>query len=372
MTICDGANYAPTSQLRAVVEPGEFNFAAAYLDHGHIYGQVNGLLSAGASLTKVYDPDPAKVAAFCKTFPAARAVERFEDLLADATLHLIAAAAIPDQRADIGAQVMAAGKDYFTDKSPFTTLDQLAATRARVAETGRRYFVYYSERIHNEAAWHAGEMVAQGAVGDVIQVLNIAPHRLSASTRPEWFFQKQRYGGIITDIGSHQVEQFLTYSGAVDARVNFAAVRNHANPATPELEDFGEFSLSGMRAATIPAARGPSFYARIDWYTPGGSPVWGDGRTFILGTEGSLEVRKYMDVARSAPAAKVFYTSGETVEEIDCLNQVGFPFFGQLVLDVLNNTDRAMSQSHIFKAAEISLQAQAFADSQAQVLNGVE
>ncbi len=367
MTIADGASYAPSSELRAVVEPGEFCFAAAYLDHGHIYGQVNGLLGAGATLTKVYDPEPARVAAFCKAYPQVSAVDSFDELLADQELQLIAAAAIPDQRADIGARVLGADKHYFTDKSPFTTLEQLAATKQKVAETGKRYFVYYSERIHNEAAWHAGEMVAQGAVGDVIQVLNIAPHRLSADTRPDWFFQKKRYGGIITDIGSHQVEQFLTYSNSVDAQVNFAAVRNHANPDNPELEDFGEFSLSGTRADAGTGAQRPSFYSRIDWYTPAGSPVWGDGRTFILGTEGSLEVRKYMDVARSAPASKVYYTGSDGVEEIDCLNQVGFPFFGQLILDVLNTTEQAMSQAHIFKAAEISLRAQAMADEASQL-----
>lgn len=362
MTIADGASYAPVTELRAVVEPGEFNFAAAYLDHGHIYGQVKGLLGAGATLSKVYDPDPAKLAAFCEEFPQVNACLHFEDLLADQSLHLIAAAAIPDQRADIGAQVMASGKHYFTDKSPFTTLEQLTSTRQRVAETGKRYFVYYSERIHNEAAWHAGEMVAQGAVGEVIQVLNVAPHRLAADTRPDWFFQKQRYGGIITDIGSHQVEQFLTYSSCVDAQVNFAAVRNQSHPETPQLEDFGEFSLSGTRPNLALDAQSPSFYARVDWYTPKGSPVWGDGRTFILGTQGSIEVRKYMDVARTAPASTVFYTSHGGVEEIDCLGQVGYPFFGQLIVDVLNNTEHAMSQAHIFKAAEISLRAQALAD----------
>lgn len=362
MTIGDGASYAPSSELRAVVEPGEFNFAVAHLDHGHIYGQTKGLLGAGATLTHVYDTDSERLAAFCEAFPQARPVERFEDILDEPSIQLVASAAIPHQRADIGAQVLRADKHYFTDKSPFTTLSQLAMIKDLVAESGRRYFVYYAERIHNEAAWHAGEMVAQGAVGDVIQVLNIAPHRLAIATRPPWFFQKRCYGGIITDIGSHQVEQFLTYSGCVDAEINFAAVRNHSHPEKPELEDFGEFSLSGIAAGAQSGAKPASFYSRIDWYTPAGSPVWGDGRTFILGTRGSLEVRKYVDLARSAPAAMVLYTNEETVEEIDCLGRVGFPFFGQLILDALNSTELAMTQAHIFKAAEISMLAQAQAD----------
>ena len=48
--IKDGANYAPTGEALKVVGPGEFCFASAFLDHGHIYGQTNGLRDAGATL----------------------------------------------------------------------------------------------------------------------------------------------------------------------------------------------------------------------------------------------------------------------------------------------------------------------------------
>ncbi len=354
MTIGDGANYAPESQDEAVVGAGEFRFAAAYLDHGHIYGQTNGLLGAGGTLTHVYDPDPERVAAFVERYPTVQTASSFEALLEDNSLHLIASAAVPNQRGAIGEAVMRAGKDYFTDKSPFTTLAQLDSARRVCAETDRRYFVYYAERVHNEAAWHAGEIIAAGDIGRVLQVVTLAPHRLSKDSRPEWFFDKAAYGGIITDIGSHQVEQFLTYAGCAAAQVNFARVENFGHPDRPGLEDFGEYSLLGDNGA--------SFYSRVDWYTPESMPVWGDGRTFVLGSTGTLEVRKYVDLGRQAPASLVLKANSGAVETIDCLNRVGYPFFGQLILDVLNRTERAMTQDHTFKAAELSMQAQAFAD----------
>ena len=352
MSISDGATYAPTSAARRVVEPGVFRFAAAYLDHGHINGQTNGLIEAGAQLVSVYEPDEVRCQQFTERFPEARVVSDFSQILDDPSIHLVASAAIPNRRADIGVEVLESGKDYFTDKSPFTSLDQLSTVRAAVKRTGQRYFVYYAERIHNEAAWHAGELVSSGAVGDVIQVLNIAPHRLSASTRPSWFFDKSQYGGILTDIGSHQVEQFLTYAGCRDAKVTLARVTSH--PEYPGLENFGEMAMVGDNGA--------SFYSRVDWFTPRGMPVWGDGRTFILGTEGSIEIRKYVDVARAAPASKVFLADARSVTEIDCLGVTGFPYFGQLILDSLNRTETAMTQAHIFKAAELSLRAQRVAD----------
>ncbi|WP_372809196.1 Gfo/Idh/MocA family protein, partial [Pontiella sp.] len=296
----------------------------------------------------------AKVSAFVERNPEAQVAESYGQILADPDVRLVAAAAVPCQRADIGFQAMEAGKDYFTDKAPFTTLEQLAAARRCVATTGRKYLVYYGERLHNEAGMKAGELIAQGAVGRVLQVINLAPHRLGKQPRPDWFFQKQKYGGILTDLGSHQFEQFLHYTGAQDAVVNFARVENFNHPDRPELEDFGEASLT--------ADNGASFYCRLDWFTPDGSPTWGDGRTFVVGTEGTLEARKYMDVGRKAPDSRIFLTTGDAVQEIDCFERVGFPFFGALIRDCINRTENAMTQSHAFKAAELSMKAQALAD----------
>jgi predicted dehydrogenase len=250
---------------------------------------------------------------------------------------------------------MDAGKDYYTDKSPFTTLEQLAEVRAKVAATGRKYMVGYSERLGNEAAWQAGELIREGVIGRVLQILNLAPHNLAAASRPGWFFEKKRYGGIITDIGSHQFEQFLTYGAASGATVNFARVANLGNPEHPGLEDFGEASLT--------LDTGASAYCRIDWFNPKASRTWGDGRTFILGDKGYMELRKYIDLCREGPGNKILLVNDEVETEIDCEGRVGFPFNGRLILDVLNRTENAMTQEHAFKAAELSMQAQAMADS---------
>ncbi|WP_133468072.1 Gfo/Idh/MocA family protein [Paraglaciecola marina] len=354
VNIKDGANYAPMGKAQQVVKPNECIFSVAFLDHGHIYGQTNGLLQAGATLKYVFEPDLAKREVFCAKYPQVTVVESFSNIIDDSDTKIVVSAAIPNLRADIGIQVMASGKDYFTDKSPFTTLEQLEKVKKVVQSTNQIYAVYYAERLHNEAAWMAGELISQGKIGKVLQVINLAPHRLAKPTRPDWFFDKNSYGGILTDIGSHQVEQFLTYSGETDARVNFARVANLNNPDKVGLEDFGEMSLIGKN--------GTSFYSRVDWFTPDGQATWGDGRTFIMGTEGNIECRKYNDVARLAPASKVFLTNKIEEIEIDCLGESTFPYFGHLILDVMNRTDYAMTQEHVFKAAELSLKAQKVAD----------
>lgn len=352
--IGDGANYAPTADAEKVVGPGEFSFAACFLDHGHINGQVNGLRDAGGTLKWVYDPDQARVADFCANFPEAQVAASYEDVLADDEVRLITAAAIPNKRAAIGHQAMRAGKDYFTDKSPFTTLAQLDETRQVVEETGRKYMVYFAERLHNDAAWQAGELIKQGAIGEVLQVLIMAPHRMARETRPAWFFDKAAYGGILTDIGSHQVEQFLAFTGNSDATIELARVANLTAPEHPGMEDFGEVVMTGSNGAKL--------YARVDWLTPPGLRVWGDGRTFITGAKGTMELRKYIDVTRDVPVSTIFLVDGEGEHEIACQGATGFPFFGQLILDCLNRTEKAMTQEHAFKAAELSMKAQEMAD----------
>jgi predicted dehydrogenase len=353
MQKADGMRYAPQGKAKAVCGPGEFRFAAIGLDHGHIYGMCNGLTEAGGELVSVYDPDPAKVADFCKTYPGVKPAVSEQEILDDATLKLIASAPVPCERGPLGLRTMDHGKDYFTDKPPFTTLEQLAAARQKTGATGLKYAVYYAERLHVEAAVYAGQLIQEGAIGRVLQVIGLGPHRLNAPTRPAWFWRKECYGGILVDIGSHQIEQFLYYAGAKDAQVLHSKVANYQNHEHPDFDDFGD--------ATLVANNGATFYFRVDWFTPRGLGAWGDGRTIVIGTDGYLELRKYLDVARDAVGDHVYLVDHQGERHLAVHGQIGFPFFGQLILDCLNRTELAMPQKHTFLAAELALQAQASA-----------
>lgn len=246
--------------------------------------------------------------------------------------------------------MLEAGKHYFADKPPMTTLAQLEQARAKTAETGMKYAVYYSERLHVESAVLAGRLVADGAIGRVVQVLGMGPHRLNAGARPPWFFDHDAYGGILCDIGSHQLEQVLYYGGCDDVTITSARVANYAHKEHPGLEDFGD--------VTVVLGNGVTGYCRVDWFTPDGLSTWGDGRTFILGTDGYIELRKYLDVGREPVGDHVYLVDGKGEHHIAAAGQVGYPFFGELILDCLEGTERAMTQEHAFRAAELCLRAQ--------------
>lgn len=324
-------------------------FAVIGINHGHIYGQVNLLLRTGAEFVSVYAKEPELLAEFTKTYPQTEVVNDPRQILEDESIQLIVSAAILNERAPLGIQVMLHGKDYMSDKPGFTTLAQLREVRKVQAETGRIYSICYSEHFENAATVKAGELVTQGRIGKVVQTVGLGPHRTNLPTRPRWFFEKEKYGGILTDIGSHQCEQFLFFTGSTGAQVVTSAVANYKHPQYPELEDFGEMLLRG---------NGGNGYVRVDWYTPDGLTSWGDGRLTILGTEGYIEIRKNVDIGGRTGGNHLFVVDQKTTEYMDCTD-VFLPYGEQLVYDIVNRTETAMSQAHCFLASELALTAEA-------------
>lgn len=324
-------------------------FAAIGLNHGHIYGQVKAMLRAGAELVSFFAREPELVAQFAKAFPQARFARSAQEILEDEATHLIISAAIPNERAPLGIAAMQYGKDFMSDKPGFTTLAQLADARRVRAETQRIYSIYFSERLANAATVKAGELAKAGAIGQVIQTVGLGPHRTHLDKRPEWFFRREQYGGIITDIASHQMDQFLFFTGSSRAEVVAAQVANYKYPQYPELEDFGEVILQGD---------GGTGYIRVDWLTPDGLETWGDGRLTILGTDGYIEIRKNCDICGRPGGNHLFLVDQKGTHYIDC-SDVALSYGQQLVSDIIDRTETAMTQAHCFLASELALQAQA-------------
>ncbi len=354
MTQNEGMFYAPKGCPDKVVGLGEFVISTVALDHGHAYGMTQALLDAGATIKYVFDPDADKVEAFLKAFPGAKAAKSEEEVFLDPDTRLIVSAAIPSDRAALGIRAMKAGKDYFTDKPALTTLEQLEDVKKVIAETGRKYMCYYSERLHSEAGTFVTQLIKGGAIGKVLQLNGLGPHRMHPQTRPDWFFDKEKCGGILVDLGCHQIEQYLFYAGEADATVSMSRVANYEHADLGTFDDFGDCAITGKN--------GTSLYFRVDWFTPEGLRAWGDGRTFILGTDGYIETRKYIDV--SAPEKvenTVILVNHEGEKRFDVTGKVGYPFFGELILDIVNRTENAMTQAHVLKAAELSVIAEKMA-----------
>ncbi len=327
----------------------KIRFAAIGLNHNHIYGQTYLMADSGAELVAYYAREPELAAEYGQKFPLARLASSEEEILEDESIQLVLSAAIPNERAPLGVRVMQHGKDFMSDKGAPTTFEQLAEVRRVQKETGRIYSVCFSERFEVPAVLKAQELVAQGQIGKVVQTIGLGPHQVGLHNRLPWFFQKTHYGGILTDIASHEFDQFLVFTGSTQARITAAHVANYKYPQYPELEDFGEVMVEG---------NGGTGYIRVDWYTPDGLGVWGDGRLLILGTEGYIELRKNLDVLGRPGDNHLFLVNQGEKRYIDCAREE-LTYGKALVFDILNRTETAMPQAHCFLALELALQAEA-------------
>ncbi len=332
--------------------PIRIRFSVININHAHINSMTEAVKRGGGELVSLYAKEPELVAAFTKQFPEVKVASSEKEILEDKTIQVILSSGIPDERAPLGIRVMQHGKDYMVDKPGITTLEQLAEVRRVQKETKRIYSIMYSERFENRATVKAGELVKAGAIGKVIQTIGLGPHRMTPKSRPEWFFDKKRYGGIITDIGSHQFDQYLFFTGTTKANVVASQIGNTNHPQYPKFEDFGDVMLSG---------NGGMGYIRVDWFTPDGLASWGDGRLTILGTDGFIEIRKNIDIASGHTGGNHLYlVDQKETRYIDCSKEP-LPFGQQFVDDVVNRTETAMPQEHCLLATELALKAQKFA-----------
>lgn len=358
----DGMNYAPTFSgiTEKVVKEGEFRFSVIGLDHGHIYAMVNGLLEAGADIVGVCDSDEDKAKDFIKRYPSASIMSK-EDILNDKSILLVASAIRPDLRASLGLEALKNGKNFFADKPGMITFSELMQVKKEVKKSGLKYMIYFGERVHVEGALYAERLIREGRIGKVVAINIMAPHRLNPSTRPEWFFNKNQNGGILVDIGSHQFEQLLAYTGSKKAEVRYSAKGNKAHPAWPEFEDFGE--------AVIETESGASCFVRVDWFTPDGLSAWGDGRVFIIGTEGTMEIRKYVNIAADGGKDHVFIVDNNGESHEEATGKIGFPFFGAFIRDILDKTENSIPQERVFESTRLALEADRMAE-RVGVVNG--
>jgi predicted dehydrogenase len=336
---------------------GTVRFAAVGLDHSHAFDQIDGLLGQGCELVGLSsdEPDSAVAQSSRRRWPDAPWVDDSTGLLHDPSIDLIVTAAVPDRRADIAIEALTNGKDVVADKPGCISLSQLDQIKTAVTDSGRFWSVTFSERFKVRCVTRAGQLVRDGRIGQVVQTLGLGPHRegdrahlAGGQGRPGWFYDRARTGGILTDIASHQIDQFLWFTGADAAEVVSSTVANYTHPEAPRMQDFGEAVLRTDNAHA---------YIRVDWYTPQGLPTWGDGRLIILGTEGYVELRKYVDIAGRPGGEHLIVVDSSGTEYIDC-SDMPLTYYPQLVSDVINRTETACPQHHTFEVMRLAILAQ--------------
>lgn len=323
------------------------------IDHGHIFGMLSNMKAQGCTCEAYWTDGPAVTEEkFNTVFSDVLRVDDRRRILDDPEVSMVLISAVPADRSKFAIEAMETGKDVMVDKPGCTTLEQLEEIREVQARTGRIWTVNFSERFEVPAVTRADELVQAGAIGRIIQTVGLGPHKQNLATRPDWYFKRERFGGILCDIGSHQIDQFLYFTDSQTADIAHALVENTTMPEQPEFQDFGEIVLKSGNGHG---------YIRVDWFTPKGLPTWGDGRLFLQGTDGQIELRKYTDIGRPHVTNTLFLVNDDKNEMIPC-EDAGLPYFPRLIADVQERTETAVGQSHTYTTTELSIRAQMIAE----------
>ena len=327
----------------------DHHFSVIGLNHGHIFGQVQGLLEAGWTLNRVFAEEGDLVEQFRSKFPDADVAENADQILEDQSIELIASASINADRGPLALRALQVGKHFFVDKPCVTTVADLDAIKETVERTGKKWFAFFGEMVLSaEVEWVRDELV-KGNLGEPVHFMGLGPHSLRIQTRPDWMFNGQQYGGILNDIASHQMAQFCYWMGQ-DPIPQFSRVGNLYHPEKPEFQDFGDASFTGSKGATG--------YLRVDWFTPEGLPSWGDIKQQLLTTEAYVEHRKILDIGDPEYKPKLIVTRSDKKTEVIDLGGRKAPFFDRLTKDVENGTDTAIPFELAYTASKVMVEVQ--------------
>jgi predicted dehydrogenase len=240
-------------------------FAALGLGHKHIYGMAAGMVEVGGEFSGYWtEGEPQPHSGFIKRFPDVPRFDEQQSILENQEISIVLIAAALADRGKLSILAMSHGKDVMVDKPGCLTKAELADIIDCATQTGRIWSISFSERFKVPATTKADELIAAGAIGEVVQTVSLAPHRLNAATQPNWFWRPEQVDVILSDIGVHQVDQFSHFTGEEDAEIVHSLVRNFKNSKHCDFQDFGEINLlSGSKQG----------YARLDWYTPDAAPM---------------------------------------------------------------------------------------------------
>jgi predicted dehydrogenase len=236
-------------------------------------------------------PDDVRIVALAEDDPAIReefgnrlgvtAYDDYREMLAHERLDAVGVVAINGERGGIVAECLTKGHHVIADKPLCTTLADLDGIEVAWRRSGRQLSMLLDKRFYAPTL-AVRELLAERELGDLALAWASGPHRLRRTTRPDWMFRNQSYGGILNDLCIHDIDLLLWFTGAQSGSVQgFAG--NRGNRDLPEFQDHGQVILrtdNGL-LATIEG----------HWFSPEAAPYHGDYRMVLTGTQGTAELR---------------------------------------------------------------------------------
>ncbi|WP_410790172.1 Gfo/Idh/MocA family protein [Kribbella sp. C-35] len=191
-----------------------------------------------------------------------------QQMLREVEPEVVMVAGIYGDRGQVVVDALNAGCHVIADKPLCTTLEDLDAIAEAADRTGRHVTLLLEKRYYPVTLAALG---IADRLGTIHGVTSSGPHKLNRPTRPAWFFERARYGGLLNDLAVHDIDAALLFTGLTSGIVSGSIVDS----------SYGVATLSGPGAVIT---------AGVDWMNPAGSPVHGDYRMKLVGTEGTAEL----------------------------------------------------------------------------------
>lgn len=247
--------------------------------HGHIDSVVRGFRAMpGVELVGIWDADPHRLA----DRQAKLGVPAFADYreMLDATKpHFAAVCPANCDKGDVIAECAARGVHVFADKPLVIRRPDLEKAETAVRRSGIEAWAYLTLR-YSPPFYTIAQRIAGGEIGEVVSVYAAGPHKLNLPMRTREMLDADLNGGVLVDLGSHDIDLARWYIGRepVDVVATMACRR------FTQVPNFYDTAQAFFRfEGNIPA------YIEESWLQPDASR--GDRRCLVVGTQGTLEYR---------------------------------------------------------------------------------
>ena len=245
--------------------------------HAHIHAFVEEMLSAGHRFVGVCETGGPWAEALSREYGAP--LFDNEEQLFEQSPQIIGTAAVNCDRIGIIERCFERGIHVMTVKP--AVIDDTGLDRLRdVISTGRiQVGMMLTERF-SPAVYTLKRLIDDGALGQVIGLTLIKPHKLAADLREPWHFDMASNGGLIADLMIHDFDLARWLCGSAPESMT-GYVRRGFLACRPGVFDSARILIRTKKAQLVEM--------ESDWRMPEGYFTYGDARIICTGTLGRAE-----------------------------------------------------------------------------------
>lgn len=281
-------------------------FSIIGCEHEHISIFIEEMLELGHECAGIYEAEnKALLESVAEKYNLPIAEDK--EMLLSNNVDMVGSSAINNQKIDIIELCEERGKHIMVDKPAVTNREDYKRLQAVIDRGQIEVGMLLTER-YRPAFSTLKRYIDEQRLGKIINIGIRKPHKLKPSTRPAWHFSKEQGGGIVIDLFVHDFDLLRWLTGD-EIRGFDGMVTKNMLPEYPTFYDAAAVQVL-LKDNTI-----AQLYA--DWHTPEASKTYGDGRIFVVGTEGYAELRLSGDPLITDETLMLFVTHEKEYERVE-------------------------------------------------------